>query len=71
VSTPPNSCGHHRPCRLADKYQAHEKILAAIRSFSFDDYGCDDMMELVADEGLDVGRDLATHIARALDERTS
>jgi hypothetical protein len=43
-----------------------EKILAAIRSFSFSDYGCDDMDELVKDPGLDVGPHLAAHIARAL-----
>lgn len=61
----PNPCGHHRPCKLQDGEQA---ILGAVRSFSFDDYGCDDMMELVADPDLDVAPHLAAHIARALYE---
>jgi hypothetical protein len=43
-----------------------EKILAAIRSFDFSDYGCDDMDDLVSDPGLDVGPHLAAHVARAL-----
>jgi hypothetical protein len=43
-----------------------EKVLAAIRSFSFSDYGCDDMDEIVSDPDLDVGPHLAAHIARAL-----
>jgi hypothetical protein len=43
-----------------------ETILAAIRSFDFSDYGCDDMDELVSDPDLDVGPRLAAHIARVL-----
>jgi len=45
---------------------AEEGVLAAIRSFSFSNYGCDEMDELVSDESLDVGPALAQHIAEHL-----
>lgn len=46
--------------------QDGKKILAAIRSFDFSDYGCNDMDELVSDRSLDVGPCLASHIEDAL-----
>lgn len=46
-----------------------EIILAALRTFDWDDYGLDDVGRPMNDEGLDIGLDLAAHIEAAIDER--
>ena len=46
--------------------ERQQVILDAIREFDFDDYGCDEMTEIVRDPDLDLAQALARHISRRL-----
>lgn len=51
---------------MGDVVGRKDKILHALKSFDFSDYGCDEVDQIMADRTLDLGPHLAEHIDKAL-----